>query len=244
MKFTHLMLKILFVLAVVPGVSYADTVINFASSGGNGITLTKETGGEYLTFSNLYVGSGSIGGTSYSSDSAIGSAVTLSAGSGGHFFLDSVSSDGLTGYFASNSTATITIGNASSGYLTGTLSLIELDTNTTSKYPSGHGSFSLSLTLTNMSYTCGTGCTYSTLLSTFAATGNGTNNAYNTITFTFNGTTNVSSLLSVTSSGTTAAGSLDSYYDTVTPEPASLALFGSCLLAAGMKFRGKAKAAE
>lgn len=240
MKPIHCLIRLLFVMVFVQGVVFADTVINFASSGGNGITLTKTTGGEYLTFSNLYIGSGSIAGTNLSSDSAMNAPVTISPGAGGHFYMNSVSTDGLTGYFASNSAATITIGNASSGYLTGSLGMIELDTNTSTKYPNGHGSFTLSLTLTNMKYTCGTGCTYSNLLSTFAATGNGTNNAYDTITFTFNSKTNVSSLLGMNGS-TTAAGSLDSFYDTVAPEPASLALFGSCLLMAGIKVRQRSK---
>jgi len=236
----HLLYKLLLAVVLVQGVAFADTVINFASSGGNGITLTQTSGGEYLTFSNLYIGSGSIAGNNLTTDSAMNAPVTISPGAGGHFYMDSVSSDGLTGYFASNSAATISIGNTKSGFLTGSLGMIELDTNTSHQYPNGHGSFTLSLTLTNMQYTCGAGCTYSQLLSTFAATGNGTNNAYDTITFTFNSKTNVSSLLGSNGS-TTAAGSLDSFYDTAAPEPASLALFGSCLLMAGIKVRQKVK---
>ena len=243
MKLIGMLFTFLFPLVVAPGVSFADTVINFSSTSGNGITFTKTTGGEYMTFSNLKVGSGEIGGVSYSSDSAMNTPITISPGVGGHFFMNSVSSDGLTGYFASNSNATIQIGNAASGYLTGSLSMVELDTNTSTKYPKGHGGFTLTLNLANMSYTCGSGCTSSTLLRTFAATGSGTNNAYNSITFTFNGLTNVSSLLNTTGS-TTAAGSLDSYFDTVTPEPVSLALFGSCLLAMGAKFRRNAKSSR
>jgi hypothetical protein len=149
----------------------------------------------------------------------------------------------LTGYFASNSAATLTIGNASSGILHGSLQMVEIDTNTSRTYPNGHGSFSLTLVLSNMSFSsCSTnGCTNSALLSSFAQLGNGSN-ANNTITFSFSSSTagNAASLLALTGThSTTAEGTLDSIWDTVTPEPASLALFGSCLLMAGMKLHRK-----
>jgi len=56
--------------------AHADTVINFASSGGNGITFTQTAGGQNITFSNLYVDSGYIGDGSsdLSGDSSINSA--------------------------------------------------------------------------------------------------------------------------------------------------------------------------
>ena len=216
--------------------AHADTVINFASSGGNGITVTQTAGGEYLSFGNLYVNSGSIAGNDESSDSSMNSPVIISPGAGGHFYLDSVSSDGLTGYFASNSAATIQIGtsaNSGAGLLTGTLSMIEI--NTTGITTRG-ASFSITLVLTNMTYACGTGCTNSALLSNFAQLGNGSNSS-NAITFTFTGigVTSVSALAKLSGThGTSLAGSLDSFYDTVTPEPASLVMFGSCLLVAGI----------
>jgi len=95
---------LLMILIVVRIPARADTVINFASSGGNGITFTHTTGGEYITFSNLYVGSGYIGDGSnpLSGDSAMNAPVAISPGAGGHFFLNSTSSDGLTGYFRSH----------------------------------------------------------------------------------------------------------------------------------------------
>jgi hypothetical protein len=229
------------VLIISTVAAHADTVINFASSGGNGITFTQTSGGQYMTFSNLYVDSGYIGDGSdnLSGDSAMNSSVVISPGTGGHFYLNRVSSDGLTGYFASNAAASLTIGNASSGILRGSLNMIEIDTNTSSSHPNGHGSFSLTLTLSNMTFTsCSTvGCTNSTLLQNFAQLGNGSN-ANNTLTFSFSSSTasNASSLLALSGShGTTAEGTLDSIFDTVSPEPASLALFGSCLLMAGMK---------
>ncbi len=225
-------------ILVAGGVSaHADTVINFASSGSNGVTFTQTTGGQYITFSNLYVNSGSIGGDGESGDSSMNAPVTISPGAGGHFYLDGVSTvDGATvGDIQSNSAATLTIGNASSGILTGSLNMIQIETTSSS----GHGaSFSIVLTLTNMTYTCGVGCTNSTLLSTFAQTGNGSSNSYNAITFTLTGggITNATTLLNHSGTvGTSLAGSLDSFYDTVTPEPASLALFGSCLLLVGRK---------
>jgi hypothetical protein len=226
--------------------AHADTVINFASSGGNGITFTQTAGGQNISFSNLYVDSGYIGDGSsdLNGDSSINSAVVISPGAGGHFYLNSVSSDGLTGYFASNAAATLTIGNASSGILKGSLKMIEIDTNTSPTHPKGHGSFSLTLVLSNMTFSsCSTvGCTNSALLQNFAALGNGSN-ASNTLTFSFSSSTasNAGSLLSLTGThGTTVEGTLDSVLDTVTPEPASLALFGSCLLMAGTKLYRRA----
>jgi hypothetical protein len=211
--------------------AHADTVINFASYSGNGITFTHASGGENMTFSNLYVGG--------ATDSANATPVVISPGASGHFFLNSASSDGLTGYFASNSSASLTIGNASSGILQGSLQLVEIDTNTSRTYPNGHGSFSLTMVLNSMSFSsCTTvGCTNSTLLQNFAQFGNGSN-ASDTITFSFSATTaaNAASLLSLAGThSTTTEGTLDSIWDTVTPEPASLALFGSCLLMAGVK---------
>ena len=234
------------ILIVVRIPARADTVINFASSGGNGITFTHTTGGEYITFSNLYVGSGYIGDGSspLTGDSSMNAPVVISPGAGGHFFLNSVSSDGLTGYFASNAAATLTIGNASSGIMKGSLSMIEIDTNTSPTHPNGHGSFALTLVLSNLSFSsCSTtGCTNSTLLQNFAQLGNGSN-ASNTLTFSFSSSTatNAASLLGLTGShGTTVEGTLDSSLDSVAPEPASLALFGSCLLMAGTKIYRRA----
>ena len=230
MKRMYALLALVVVLLAARIPAHADTVINFASYGGNGISFTQTSGGQNLTFSNLYV---------TSSDSSANTPVVISPGAGGHFYLNSVSSDGLTGYFASNSTANLTIGNANSGILRGSLQMIEIDTNTSRTYPNGHGSFSLTLVLSNLSFSsCTTnGCTNSALLSNFAQLGNGSN-ASNTITFSFSSSTasNAGSLLGLTGThSTTVEGTLDSIWDTVTPEPASLALFGSCLLLAGRK---------
>jgi len=241
MKRIYCLFALLMILIASRVPARADTVINFASSGGNGITFTQTTGGQYITFSNLYVDSGYIGdgSTDLTGDSAINAPVVISPGAGGHFYLDRVSSDGLTGYFASNTAASLTIGNAASGVLKGSLNMIEIDTNTSTSHPNGHGSFSLTLVLSNMSFSsCTTvGCTNSALLQNFANLGNGTN-ASNTLTFSFSSSTasNAASLLALSGThGTTTEGTLDSIFDTVTPEPASLALFGSCLLMAGMK---------
>jgi len=231
MKRFYVFMALATILVVGAASAHADTVINFASYAGNGITFTQTAGGQYMTFSNLYVGG--------ASDSGNATPVVISPGAGSHFLLNSASSDGLTGFFASNSKASLTIGNASSGVLTGTLNMIEIDTNTSRTYPNGHGSFSLTLVLSNMSFSsCTTvGCTSSTLLQNFAQLGNGSN-AQNTITFSFASSlaSNSSSLLGLTGThSTTVEGTLDSMYDTVTPEPASLALFGSCLLLVGKK---------
>jgi hypothetical protein len=246
MKRIYGFLAVVMVLIAIRVPAHADTVINFASSGGNGITFTQTSGGQNLTFSNLYVDSGYIGDGSndLTGDSAINSSVVISPGAGGHFYLNKVSSDGLTGYFASNAAATLTIGNASSGIMHGSLNMIEIDTNTSPSHPNGHGSFALTLVLSNLSFSSCTlvGCTNSALLQNFAALGNGSNSS-NTLTFSFSSSTasNASSLLALSGThGTTVEGTLDSVFDTVTPEPASLALFGSCLLMAGMKLHRRA----
>jgi len=231
MKYTKLCFSLAFLLLVTAGVSArAGTVINFGTSGGNGITFSKTTGGEYMTFANLTVDS---------TDTSNGASVVISPGTGGHFLLNSVSSDGLTGYFASNAAATITMGNANSGILTGSLALIEIDTNTSHTYPNGHGSFTLTFTLNNLAFSNCTAadCTNSATLKNFASLGNGTS-ATNTISFNFSGgMTNINSLLGITGSkGTTAAGTMDSPFDTLTPEPGAIGMLGSGLLLLGIAF--------
>lgn len=220
---------------VVPAL--ADTVINFASYGGNGISLSNTPGAQSATFSNLYV--------SALSDSANNAQLSISgSGAGGQFLFNSVSSDGLTGYFASNqNSGTINIGNTSSGILTGSLQLVEIDTTTTHAKPNGYGAFTIELTLTNMSFAACTAknCTNSALLQAFAIPG-AAQNSYDTLSFSFSGTTNASTLLGLSvTRAATVQGSLDSDLDTLAPEPASLALFGSGFLLAGMKLLAKFK---
>ena len=229
MKYAKMLLAIPILLVAGGAFARGDTVINFQTSG-NGITFTKTTGGQYLTFGNLTVAS---------DDSSNGASVVISPGAGGHFFLNSASSDGLTGYFASNSAATISMGNANSGVLAGSLALVELDTNTSRTYPNGHGSFTLTFVLNNLTFTnCTTAnCTNSALLKNFASLGNGSATT-NTLTFSFSGSyTNVNSLLASSGSkSTTGAGTMDSPYDTVTPEPGTMAMLGSGVLLLGIMF--------
>jgi hypothetical protein len=214
----------------------ADTVINFASYGGNGVTFNKASGADSVNFSNLYV--------SAMGDSANNAQLTIS--NGGSFLLNSVSSDGLTGYFASNqNSGTITVGNASSGILTGSIQLVEIDTTTNGLHPKGYGAFTITLTLTGMAFSgCTTqNCTNSALLQAFAAP-NAAQYSTDTLSFSIAGTQNASTLLAMNGThATTVQGSLDSYVDTLTPEPASLALFGSGFLLAGMRLRAKFKPA-
>ena len=229
MKF---LLKLLLAVVVVQGAAFADTLINFASTG-NGITLSSHSGGEYLTFSNLYV-------TGAAGDSANGAAVTISPGSGGHFYLSSESSNGLTGYFTSNGNATIQIGSSATsgaGMLTGTLNMVELDSNVNSHAPNGNGSFTLYLTLSNLKYQCSGSCTSSALLSTFAA-GTTPGSYVDSLVFSFSGKSKVTTLNGLNGSAGVISGTLDT---TTTPEPASLALFGSCLMMAGVKLRNKVR---
>ena len=228
MKF---LLKLLLAVVFVQGAAFADTLINFASTG-NGITLSSQSGGEYLTFSNLYV-------TGAAGDSANGALVTISPGAG-HFYLSSESSNGLTGYFSSNGNATIQIGTSAStggGMLTGTLSMVELDSNVNGHAPNGNGSFTLYLTLSNLAYHCSAGCTSSALLSSFAA-GTTPGSYVDSLVFSFSGKSKVTTLNGLNGSAGVISGTLDS---TSAPEPASLALFGSCLMMAGVKLRKKVR---
>ena len=138
----------------------------------------------------------------------------MTISNGGSFLFNSASSDGLTGYFASSqSSGTITIGNASSGILTGSLQLVEIDTNTTG-HPHGFGSFAIELTLTGMAFSgCTTqNCTNSALLQAYAAPG-AAQNSFDTLNFSFTGTAqNASALLGMAGThATTVQGSLDSY---------------------------------
>jgi hypothetical protein len=215
----------------------ADTIINIDSNG-NGISLTHQSGGgQYISFSNLAV--------SAVGDSANNTSLVISSGAG-HFFFNSVSSDGLTGFFASNqSSGIITIGNTSSGILTGTLQLVEIDTTTTHAKPNGYGAFTITLTLSNLAFTaCSVqNCNNSEILQAFAAPG-AAQNSTDTLSFSFASTTAQNARALENLSGThptTASGMLDSYVDTVAPEPASLALFGSGFLLAGMKLLAKFK---
>jgi hypothetical protein len=237
MKRSLVFLTLLMFLIVARVPARADTVINFTSGAGTGITFTKATGGEDITFSTMTVATGYMGddSTNLTGDSAMGTNVVISPGSGGHFFLSSALSGGGTGYCTANSAATLTIGSISSGVLTGSLNMIQINSG-------GNGAFSLTLMLSNLKFSActTTGCTNSALLQSFAQLGSG-NNSTNTLAFTFYGGTNtVASLLAITGSKSApVAGTFDS----VSPEPASLALFGSCLLMAGMKlYRRGAKA--
>lgn len=243
MKLSYAFLLVVLVVGLIP--AHADTVIAFGALS-NGITFTPTAGGQYVSFGGLKVGDNSTDYPAFTGDSSFGTNVNISPGTGAHFFFNSVSADGMTGYFASNVSSNLTIGSNSSGYLRGSLSNIEIST--TPKAGStkiGNGTFSLTLVLNNLTYTsCSSvGCTDSTLLKTFANIGNG-GNASNTLTFSFSGLSgnkNASTLMGLAAAKSSGVeGTFDSIYDTVTPEPASLALFGSCLLMAGMKLHRRA----
>jgi hypothetical protein len=224
-------LRNLFLLVAIVAVGLtavrADTVINIATSSGNGISFTKAVGGDYVTFSNMTINDTN----DFPGDSANGAPMTISPGAGGHFLLSSKSSDGLTGYFTANNSATVSMGNASSGILTASISMVEIDTTTSPSKPGGTGSFSLVFTLSNLKFSncTATSCTNSQMLQEFATVGG---NAQNAITFSFNTSTaaNVAQLMGLAGShGTTSAGTMDSPQN-VTPEPGTLALLATGIL--------------
>lgn len=126
------------------------------------------------------------------------------------------------------SNAVISFGDASTGVLSGTINYIAL--------AGSGGSFTLNVSLTGLTYTCGGGCTSNTVLSSFGALGGGLlstqftiGNLQNTADLaTFNNTSDRQSGNS-TISGTVSA----------VPEPASLALLGTGLLTGGSFVRRK-----
>jgi len=127
-----------------------------------------------------------------------------------------------TGLFTPNTTA-LTLGDAVDGTATGTLGYVSMQT-------ISPGNFAITLTFSNVTYTLGTGAADAALSSL-------TQGAGGSLTYQFSapGVTDVASLANFDGS---VSSSYSASLNTV-PEPASLALLGSGLLAGGNFVRRK-----
>jgi hypothetical protein len=205
---------VLLLLAVVAltGMAFADQVVIQENTGNDRITFTGVTPGTdvHVSIDATTVGTvSSINGVVPGTDSAFNAPI-----SGLTFDYTN------TGTF-SPTTQTITVGNSSSGILSGTVTYVSLTSN-------GSGGFSLNIGLNGLTFAnCSTGgCTNSALLSAFGTAGNGI------LTFQFvsgTGPQGINDLLNLpagTAAFTTFSGTLANV-----PEPATLAMFGSGLLA-------------
>jgi hypothetical protein len=202
----------------------ADSLsISFASGFQGGVTLSNNgSGGINFAFSNANVSGAtpifdSLNAFPYN-PFTIGSGIVLNGG----------------GAFTSPSTS-VQVGNSDStmsGRLTGNINFI-----TISQTNGSPGAFAINIKLTNVDYYCADGCVSSNVLSTlaFGAAGN--------LTFTFgfsNGPKTMDDLLTLASTPDTTYKSAG-YTGTINtvPEPASLALLGSGMLAGGSFVRRK-----
>ncbi|HEV8525681.1 MAG TPA: PEP-CTERM sorting domain-containing protein [Terriglobales bacterium] len=183
------------------------------------LVVTGVTPGSQVNISipGTVVGDVQLNNNSAYADSAEGAAISAVA-------FDYTSS----GTFIPNPLTGFTIGSPSgSGQLTASINFITLSS-------TGPGGFVLNIFLSNATYTC-TGCTFSPALSAFAAGGTGI------LSFQFTalsgGPQSVADLLNLgygQSFNTSYSASL-----TNVPEPGSLALFGSGLIAAAGAIRRK-----
>jgi hypothetical protein len=220
-------LAVLFLLISICATSaMADSLsISFASGFQGGVTLSNNgSGGINFAFSNANVSGATPIFDSLNSfpnnPFTIGPGIVLNGASA----------------FTTSSTS-VQIGNSDStmaGLLTGNINFI-----TISQTNGSPGAFAINISLTNVDYSCADGCVSSNVLSSlaFGAAGN--------LTFTFgftNGPQTMDDLLAIASTpdSTFKSAGYTGTINTV-PEPASLALFGSGMLAGGSFVRRKFK---
>jgi len=217
-KVVQLFLGVALLAAMASVPAYADPINIYVNSGTVTFNATG-SGGQYMSIANLLMSSGDLSGKP----------ISISPGAG-TFNLNSVS--GGVGYFAPLNGATVTLGNSSTGIVTGTISMIEIDLGGKAESLQG---FTLALEFTNLHFqACSTlNCSNSSTLMEFAMAPYGDA----LLNFSFQKTTaaNVAGLYDLTGRHSSSmSGELDAD-STVTPESASLALFGTGLLVCGFR---------
>lgn len=223
-KVNILVLVLVFALCAMSSSAFADS-LGFTSDGFQQVTVTANgAGGLVFNF-----GSAHVSGATPATDSllffpnnpfSIGNGITLHG-------------DGSFNPFAT----AVQVGNSAftnAGLLTGTIDFISIFQNAGSP-----GAFAINVGLVNLNYACGPGCLSSGVLSELAGGGAGN------LTFTFgftDGPQTMSDLLAMTGATAGTSSSTNNGFTGIVntvPEPASLALLGSGLLAGGNFVRRK-----